>query len=136
MNSHRTGFLIMGLATCFLLGGSIYFFLTPRINSVSVESLAFPAAKSTSPSPPQSTSLPRPSYQYNARGQLQTINYPNGSTYNYAYDSSGDKVRETDGSGKTWSYVYDQNHRPISVIDPDGKITYKATSPTPPPGAK
>ena len=143
----RGWFLIIGLMVCLLLVGSAYFLLSsqksisgvpssptgvtkPSVSNTSSESgFAAPTAD-TAPSPqPQSSSAPAPAYQYNARGQLQAIIYPDGSTYTYAYDAYGDKIRETNTTGKTWTYVYDQNHNPISVIDPEGRVTHKEAPP-------
>ena len=70
-----------------------------------------------------------PSYQYNARGQVTLILYPDNTSYSYSYDSHGDKTRETDASGKTWLYIYDEHQHPVTVIDPQGHLTQIAVKP-------
>ncbi len=84
--------------------------------------LTAPTANVSGSSELQENSGGEPAYLYNAQGQLQSITYPDGSTYAYLYNAQGDKIRETNRKGRVWSYVYDQNHRPLSVIDPEGRI--------------
>jgi YD repeat-containing protein len=147
MNNRRDWFLILGLVIGLLLVGGIYF-LWPARKSITVapnspaamvkNPISSPSSAGDSPAPsaaparvpqPQVNSGPAPAYQYNARGQLQAIIYPDGSTYSYTYDASANKIRETSRTGKTWSYTYDQSHHPIAVIDPEGRVTHQQASP-------
>ncbi len=81
---------------------------------------------------PQAISGSTPAYDYNAQGELQRILYPDGSVYTYQYNAQATKSARPPATGKTWSYLYDQNHHPVSIIDPDGRVTHSETPPNPP----
>ncbi len=80
------------------------------------------------PPPSKIDSAANSIYRYNAQGRLQSITYPDSSVYSYEYNSHGDKIRETSRTGKTWTYLYDQSHHPVTIIDPEGRVTRGAPS--------
>ena len=142
MNTRRGWFLVIGLMFILLLiGGASFLLLNHKTNIVGSASptamkapvatpspeasLPTPTANTEPPPPSQINPGPAPAYVYNAQGQLQCITYPDGSVYTYQYDPYGDKIRETTRIGKTWTYTYDQNHHPLSVINPEGRITHR-----------
>jgi YD repeat-containing protein len=149
MNTLRDWFVIIGLMIALLLGVSTYFLFQDHNSGIktvasptvvnapmvspSPTAMLPPSPADTLPSPqPQASSGFPSTYQYNAKGQLQCISYPDGSVYIYQYDAYGDKIREITRTGQTWTYVYDQNHHPLSILYPDGRVTHPETAPSTP----
>ena len=149
MSTRRLSLFVgAGLAIWLLLGAGIYFLLpndkakvavaesptklipTPGSSpapKASTDSPIMPIAPSTRPQA-QANSDPIRSFQYNDQGQLAAIIYADGSVYAYQYDAHGNKIRETSRTGRIWSYAYDPSHHPITIIDPEGRVTHKETS--------
>lgn len=147
MNTSRGWFLVIGLMFALLLG-SVAFFAMQSRKTIIVASNSQPLlanvsilkpssdAVLTAPTASATTSIslehslhPVSTYQYNPQGQLQAIVYPDGSVYTCQYNAAGYKIRETSRTGKTWSYVYDPNGHPLSVIDPEGRVTQMVANP-------
>src|SRR5450631_2034443 len=113
MKTRNGRFLLFGLIVCFLLVGGVYMLSTahqsitvapgssaevpqtPNANSLPEEGSSTPIKETAPPSHPRTSPPSTPTYQYNGQGQLQTILYPDGSTYTYQYDPDGNKIRET-----------------------------------------
>ena len=64
-------------------------------------------------------------YQYDAHGQLLSVEYANGDVVSYTYDPVGNKTGTTYPDGRVVTYEYDSVHRLTAVVGLDGeKTTY------------
>jgi len=61
-------------------------------------------------------------FNYDADGNLETVQAPVGSQVSLAYDAQGNLASVTDPTGGIWSYAYDEDHRLTRVTDPEGGI--------------
>lgn len=63
---------------------------------------------------------------YNGSGQIQSITRPGGLTHTFAYDSSGNLIRVSDGFGHSLSFSYSPDNTLWQMTDPAGRIyTYR-----------
>jgi len=135
-------FFVLGVGAILILGSAlIFFFGDPSrlpvsiVTGASKTELVAQSAATTALSP---ASMPAPltpepqtgsSYTYNAQGQLQAIQYPDGTVYTYVYDTHGNKIRETTRTGRTWTYGYNASGQPLFIIDPEGRRIQPAPDP-------
>ncbi len=63
------------------------------------------------------------SYQYNDRGQITQINYPDGSFMQNAYDDYGNRIATLDERSQTTFWTYDSLGRKITETDSNGNVT-------------
>jgi RHS repeat-associated protein len=74
-----------------------------------------------------STPAKTTSYEYNERGQLTKITFPDTKTQLFAYaDGYGNRTRATNELGKQWNYLYDQYNRLTDLTDPLNHTTHYA----------
>ncbi|MGP1376292.1 MAG: DUF6531 domain-containing protein [Bulleidia sp.] len=62
-------------------------------------------------------------YAYDSRGNRIRETLADGSYRTWSYDSAGNKTAETDTNGNTTSFVYDADHNPIQIVDKEGNAT-------------
>lgn len=63
------------------------------------------------------------SYQYNDRGQITQVNYPDGSFMQNAYDDYGNRIATLDERSQTTFWTYDSLGRKITETDSNGNVT-------------
>lgn len=69
-------------------------------------------------------------YEYNTKGYLTKVSYPDGSTRSGTYDSRGNLLTVIDGNGDTTTFAYDDINRLTKYTDGNGYTTTYAYSAT------
>jgi YD repeat-containing protein len=62
------------------------------------------------------------SCEYDEKGNLISMTYPNGDVYKYEYDEKGNKISETSPLGNVSKYEYDEKGNKISMTFPSGDV--------------
>ena len=65
----------------------------------------------------------RTQYEYDARGNLTRVFYPDGTEVSYTYDLENRRLTFTDQAGRTTSYTYDNLGKLIRTTFPDDTLT-------------
>ncbi|MEM9101487.1 MAG: LysM peptidoglycan-binding domain-containing protein [Pseudomonadota bacterium] len=64
----------------------------------------------------------RTEYQYNHRGEQETLIDAKGYVENYEYDARGNRISFTNKNGDTWTYIYNANDQLVSQFSPEVSV--------------